>query len=168
MRRLKRSSKKTERTKITILQQDSQNLYSAYLTQQWPWEKIAPYQEALNAALEKYAQRFPDDVCLATIAEELARGQAQLWLVLKNKTQFSAFAITKIEITHTGKKRVVLSDLAGEGGLQLVKLIDKVEQWARTINAEEMHMFGRSGWAKMLSHHGYFRNLIHYRKVLNP
>nr|WP_208437260.1 hypothetical protein [Bartonella taylorii] len=153
---------------MTILQQDSQNLYSAYLTQQWPWEKIAPYQEALNAALEKYAQRFPDDVCLATIAEELVRGQAQLWLVLKNKTQFSAFAITKIEITHTGKKRVVLSDLAGEGGLQLVKLIDKVEQWARTINAEEMHMFGRSGWAKMLTHHGYSRNLIHYRKVLNP
>ncbi|WP_455465841.1 hypothetical protein [Bartonella sp. B39] len=151
-----------------IPQQGSQNIYSAHLTDQWSWEKIAPYKEALNTALEKYAQRFPDDVCLATITEELARGQAQLWLVLKNKTQFSAFAITKVEITHTKKKRVVLSDLAGEGGLELVKLIDKVEQWARTINAEEMHMFGRSGWAKMLSHHGYSRNLIYYRKVLNP
>lgn len=148
-------------------QNDRQNLYSAHLTNQWSWEKIAPYQDALNAALKKYAKRFPDDVCLATIAEELARGQAQLWLVLKNKTQFSAFAITKVEITHTGKKRVVLSDLAGEGGLKLVKLIDKVEQWARTINAEELHMFGRSGWAKMLDQHGYSRNLIHYRKVLN-
>ncbi|WP_208436201.1 hypothetical protein [Bartonella phoceensis] len=150
-----------------LRQKDRKNLYSVHLTQQWSWEKIAPYQEALNAALEKYVRRFPDDVCLATIAEELAKGQAQLWLVLKNKTQFSAFAITKIEITHTGKKRVVLSDLAGEGGLQLVKLIDKVEQWARTINAEEMHMFGRSGWAKMLKYHGYSRNLIHYRKVFN-
>ncbi|EJF97836.1 hypothetical protein LBE40_00410 [Bartonella taylorii] len=150
------------------LQHDSQNLYSAHLTNQWSWEKIAPYQDALNIALKKYAKRFPDDVCLATIAEELARGQAQLWLVLKNKTQFSAFAITKVEITHTGKKCVILSDLAGEGGLKLVKLIDKVEQWARTINAEELHMFGRSGWAKMLTHHGYSRNLIHYRKVLNP
>ncbi|CDO47427.1 hypothetical protein AT246_07580 [Bartonella henselae] len=147
---------------------ERQNSYSAHLTEKWSWQKIAHYQEALNAALKKYAQRFPDDVCLATIAEELARGQAQLWLVLKNKTQFSAFAITKVERTHTGKKRVVLSDLAGEGGLELVKLIDKVEEWARTIHAEEMHMFGRSGWSKMLSHHGYSRNLIHYRKVLNP
>ncbi|WP_455479207.1 hypothetical protein V4B17_05705 [Bartonella sp. B23] len=150
------------------LQQGRKNLYSVHLTNQWTWEKIAPYQEALNTALEKYAQRFPDDVCLAIIAEELAKGQAQLWLVLKNKIQFSAFVITKIEITHTGKKRVVISDLAGEGGLELVKVIDKIEQWAQTRNAEEMHMFGRSGWAKMLSNHGYSRNLIHYRKVFNP
>ncbi|MBB5074331.1 hypothetical protein HNQ69_001469 [Bartonella callosciuri] len=146
---------------------NSQNLYSVHLTDQWTWEKIAPYQKALNAALKKYAKRFPDDVCLKTIAEELATGQAQLWLILKNKTQFSAFAITKVEKTYRGKKRVVLSDLAGEGGLKLVKLIDKIEQWARSINAEEMHMFGRSGWAKMLVHHGYSRNLIHYRKALN-
>ncbi|EJF74111.1 hypothetical protein HWV54_02805 [Bartonella alsatica] len=153
---------------MTLQCDDNQNFYSAYLTDQWSWEKIAPYQEALNAALKKYAKRFPDDVCLEMIAEEIATGQAQLWLVLKNKTQFSAFAITKVEITHTGKKRVILSDLAGEGGLKLVKLINKVEEWARTINAEEMQMFGRSGWAKMLAHHGYSRNLIHYRKVLNP
>ncbi|WP_455480524.1 hypothetical protein V3564_05190 [Bartonella sp. B12(2025)] len=150
------------------LQQDSQNFYSAHLTDQWSWEKIARYQDAINAALQKYAKRFPDDACLATIAEEIAIGKAQLWLILKNKIQFSAFAITKVEITHTGKKRVVLSDLAGEGGLKLVKLIDKVEEWARTINAEEMHMFGRSGWAETLAHHGYSRNLIHYRKVLVP
>ncbi|WP_034460120.1 hypothetical protein [Bartonella koehlerae] len=147
---------------------ERQNSYSVHLTEQWSWEKVARYQEAINAALKKYAQRFPDDVYLATIAEELVRGQAQLWLAFKNKTQFSAFAITKVEITHTGKKRVILSDLAGEGGLDLVKLIDKVEEWARTIHAEEMHMFGRPGWSKMLSHHGYFRNLIHYRKVLVP
>ncbi len=155
---------KAKRAKIMML--ESQGLYSAHLTEQWPWGKIAPYQEALNAALKKYAQRFPDDVCLEKIAEEIATGQAQLWLVLKNKIQFSAFAITKVEITHTGKKCVVLSDLAGEGGLKLVKLIDEVEKWARTINADEMHMFGRTGWAKKLAHHGYSRNLIQYRKVL--
>ncbi|AGF76349.1 hypothetical protein [Bartonella vinsonii] len=149
-------------------QQGGRNLYSAHLTEQWSWEKIAPYQEALNAALNKYAQRFPDDVCLATIAEELATGQAQLWLVLKNKTQFSAFAITKIEKTQRGKKRVVLSDLAGEGGLELVPLIAKVEQWARSIHAGELHLLGRIGWAKMLARQGYSRNLIHYRKALVP
>ncbi|MBB4076216.1 hypothetical protein GGR08_000509 [Bartonella fuyuanensis] len=148
--------------------QDSQDLYSVHLTEQWSWEKIAPYQEALNAALKKYVQRFPDDVCLEKIAEEIIAGQTQLWLVLKNKIQFSAFAMTKVEITHTGKKYVVLSDFAGEGGLKLVKLIDKVEKWARTINAEEIHMFGRIGWAKKLAHHGYSRNLIQYRKVLVP
>lgn len=168
VKRLKKSSKRAEKTNVMIQQCNRENSYSAYLTAQWSWEKIAPYQEALNAALKKYAARFPDDVCLKTIAKELISGQAQLWLVLKNNSQFSAFAITKVELTHTGKKRVVLSDLAGEGGLQLVNLINKVEQWARTINAEEMQMFGRAGWAKRLSHHGYSRNLIHYRKVLDP
>ncbi|WP_019219590.1 hypothetical protein [Bartonella florencae] len=151
-----------------IIMQEKPNSYSAHLTEQWSWEKIAPYQKALNAAFEKYARRFPDDVCLQIIAEELIAGQAQLWLVLKNNRQFSAFAITKVESTHTGKKRVILSDLAGEGGLELVKLIDKVEAWARAINAEEMQMFARAGWGKMLTQHGYSRNLIHYRKVLKP
>ncbi|WP_144754611.1 MULTISPECIES: hypothetical protein [Bartonella] len=154
--------------KAKIIMQEHQDVYSAHLTQHWSWEKIAPYQEGLNAALKKYAQRFPDDVCLEKIAEEIATGQAQLWLVLKNKTQFSAFAITKVESTHTGKKCVILSDLAGEGGLKLVKLIDEVEKWARIIKAEEIHMFGRIGWAKRLAHHGYSRNLIQYRKVLGP
>lgn len=163
---LKGMREKVKRTKTMM--QDRQDLYSAHLTEQWPWEKIAPYQEALNGAFKKYAQRFPDDVCLEKIAEEIATGQAQLWLVLKNKIQFSAFAITKVESAHTGKKCVVLSDLAGEGGLELVKLIDEVEKWARKINAEEIHMFGRIGWAKRLAHHGYSRNLIQYRKVLGP
>lgn len=147
-------------------QKNSQNSYSIHLTDQWSWEKIARYQEAINAAMTKYVQRFPDDVCLKTVAEEIAKGQTQLWLILKNKTQFSAFGITKIEMTHNGKKRVVILDLAGEGGLKLVKLIDEVEEWARTINADEMLILGRSGWAKMLAHHGHAINLIHYRKVL--
>ncbi|EJF88018.1 hypothetical protein [Bartonella rattimassiliensis] len=150
------------------MMQERQDSYSAHLTEQWPWEKIAPYKEALNAAVKKYAQRFPDDVCLEKIAEEITTGQAQLWLVLKNKIQFSAFAITKVEITHTGKKCVVLLDLAGEGGLKLVKLIDKVEKWARKTNAEEIHLFGRTGWEKKLAQYGYSRNLIQYRKVLIP
>lgn len=159
---------KTENTKMMKLQYKRQDLYSAHLTEQWSWEKIEPYQTALNAALRKYAKRFPDDVCLATIAEEIATGQAQLWLILKNKSLFSAFAITKVEKTHTGKKRVLLSDLAGEGGLKLVKLIDKLEEWARKIHAEEVIMLGRPGWAKKLNHHGYSHNLTHYRKVLLP
>ncbi len=146
--------------------QGCQDVYSAHLTEHWSWKKIAPYQEALNAAFQKYVQRFPDDVCLEKIAEEIITGQAQLWLVLKNKIQFSAFAITKVERVHTGKKCVVLSDLAGEGGLKLVKLIEEVEKWARKIKAEELHMFGRTGWAKRLAHHGYSRHLIQYRKVL--
>ncbi|WP_246744095.1 hypothetical protein [Bartonella raoultii] len=165
-RLVRRHERSRERAKNIM--QEKPNAYSAHLTTQWTWKKIAPYQEPLNVALKKYVERFPDDVCLQTIAKELISGQAQLWLVLKNNRKFCAFAITKVETTYTGKKRVVLSDLAGEGGLQLVHLIKKLEEWARTINAEEVQMFARTGWAKMLKHHGYSRNLIHYRKVLTP
>ncbi len=159
---------KGKKAQNVATQQDSQDLYSIHLTNQWPWEKIVLYQEAINAAMQKYAKRFPDDVCLDAVAKEIAGGQAQLWLILKNETQFSAFAITKIEITHTGKKRVVILDLAGKGGLKLVKLVDQVEKWARTIHADEMLTMGRFGWSKMLGQHGHAINLIHYRKVLTP
>ncbi|WP_455473945.1 hypothetical protein [Bartonella sp. B30(2025)] len=151
-----------------IQQQANKNLYSVHLTNQWPWEKIAQYKNDINAAMTKYAKRFPDDVCLPIMAQEIAMGQTQLWIVLKNNTKFSAFVITKIEMTHTEKKRVVILDLAGEGGIKLVTLIGKIEEWARKINADEMLTLGRPGWAKMLAHHGYSRNLIHYRKVLIP
>ncbi|WP_349628729.1 hypothetical protein [Bartonella bilalgolemii] len=145
---------------------DHESLYSLHCTHQWPWEKMALYREAINAAMRKYAQRFPHDVCLKHVAEEIIGGQVQLWLILKNRTEFSAFGITKIEKTHDGKKRVVILDLAGQGGIKLVPLIDQLEQWARTIKVDEILTLGRSGWAKMLVHHGYAINLIHYRKVL--
>ncbi|WP_336279096.1 hypothetical protein [Bartonella sp. CB175] len=150
------------------LKQDRQNPYSIFLTNQWPWEKIKPYQNDINAAMKKYAKRFPDDVCLQTMALEIVTGKTQFWIILKNNTKFSAFVVTKIEVTRTGKKRVVILDLAGKGGANLVKLIDTVEKWARKINAEEILTFGRYGWAKKLAHHGYSLNLIHYRKVLAP
>ncbi|EYS89317.1 hypothetical protein [Bartonella bacilliformis] len=141
--------------------------YSLHLTHEWPWEKIEPYQGSINAAMNKYAKRFPDDVCLQSVAQEIANGQTQLWLILKNETDFSAVSITKIETTHTGKKRVVLLDLAGEGGLDLVPLIQHLEDWARTLKADEMLTMGRIGWAKRLRRHGHTFNLIHYRKVFN-
>ncbi|WP_336276963.1 hypothetical protein [Bartonella sp. CB178] len=149
-----------------IQKQDGQNPYSLHLTNLWTWEKIIRYKNCINSAVTKYAKKFPDDVCLHTMAREIAMGQTQLWVILKNNIKFTAFVITKIEVTHTGKKRVIILDLAGEGGVKLVKLIEQIEEWARAINADEMLMLGRSGWAKALAHHGYSRNSIHYRKVL--
>ncbi|AQX21855.1 hypothetical protein Bcsk_012450 [Bartonella sp. CDC_skunk] len=155
-----------KKAKIVTQRSDHEDFYSLHCTHQWSWEKMALYREAMNAAMRKYAQRFPHDVCLKHMAEEIIGGQAQLWLILKNRTEFSAFVITKIEKTHDGKKRVVILDLAGQGGIKLVSLIDQLEQWARTIKADEILTLGRSGWAKMLVHHGYAINFIHYRKVL--
>ncbi|MCZ2328878.1 hypothetical protein [Bartonella sp. F02] len=151
-----------------IQQQNTNNSYSIHLTDQWSWDKILLYQEEINEAMKKYAERFPEDVCLEMMAKEILNGQTQLWLILKNQTQFRAFVITKIEMTHNGKKRVVLLDLAGKGGLKLVKLIETIEEWARKINADEVLALGRVGWAKKLAQHGYATNLIHYRKVLKP
>ncbi|AQX28408.1 MULTISPECIES: hypothetical protein [unclassified Bartonella] len=158
--------KKAKKARIMIRQSENKDFYSLHPTHQWSWEKIALYREAINAAMRKYVRRFPHDVCLKHMAEEIIAGKTQLWLILKNKTEFSAFVVTKIERTHDGKKRVVILDLAGQGGVKLVPLIDQLEQWARTIDADEILTLGRSGWAKILVHHGYAINLIHYRKVL--
>lgn len=153
---------------MTHQKDNAQEGYTVHRTDQWSWEELSRYKEALNAAMQKYARRFPDDVCLGTVAQEIAHGRTQLWLILKESTQLAAFAVTKVERTHTGKKRVVLLDLAGEGGLKLVPLMDKLEEWARDMKADEVQTVGRSGWAKMLARRGYTINLIHYRKVLLP
>ncbi|ALE03065.1 hypothetical protein [Bartonella ancashensis] len=143
-----------------------QERYSLHLTNQWSWEEMKPYKNDINKAINKYTKRFSDDLCLKTMAQEIINGQTQLWLILKNEIDFSAFAVTKIDRTYTGKKRVVLLDLAGEGGPKLAHLIDKLEEWARTIKADEILTMGRMGWAKMLKYHGYTPDFIHYRKVL--
>jgi len=141
--------------------------YDIHLTQDWPHERMAPFGEEITRAMVKLAARFPDDIDLAEMARQIANGEVQLWLILDEKQKFSAFLTTQIEVTASGKKRVLLLELAGRGGIHLAGLIGKIEDWARGMGAVAICPIGRPGWQRVLKGHGYKPLIIRYGKELN-
>lgn len=140
--------------------------YSIHLTQGWPFERIAGYGPQITEAMRKIEERFPDDVSLEQMACNLVQGREQLWLILDENENFVAFVTSEIEITKTGRKRVLLLELAGDGGPNLADMIRPIENWAREIGAAEICPLGRIGWRKALARHGYRPEVIRYRKEL--
>ncbi len=140
---------------------------SIHLTQDWPLERLEKYGREITEAMNKLAARFPEYVSLELLASEIASGVQQLWLILDENDAFKAFVTTKtLTSAETGRTRVELCELSGEGGLNLVEMIKPIEEWARSIGADEINPVGRFGWRKELARFGYKPVVVRYRKVL--
>ena len=139
---------------------------SIYLTSEWSLEEIAPYSTAISVAMKKLEQRFPDDISIANLASNIAQGVEQLWLILNDKKEFVAFVTSQSEVTETGRKRLLLLELSGEGGPYLGDLIAPIEDWARQNGFNEICPIGRLGWRKILAKHGFAAKFVRYYKEL--
>ncbi|UXN03118.1 hypothetical protein [Bartonella sp. HY406] len=139
---------------------------SIYLTSEWSFDEIAPYSKAIGEAMKKLEQRFPDDISIANLARNIAEGVEQLWLILDEKKEFVAFVTSQKEVTETGRKRLLLLELAGEGGPFIADLIETIEVWARNNGFDEICPIGRLGWRKALAKHGYAAKFVRYYKEL--
>ena len=112
-----------------------------HLTTEWPFERVAKYGPEITAAMKKLVDRFPNEMTLQSLAE--------------------------IKVNDaTGYKTVLLLELAGDGGIDLVPMIAKVEAWAVSIGAKALTPIGREGWRKPLAKLGYKTDLVLYRKEL--
>lgn len=141
---------------------------SIHLTQDWPLERLARYGPEITQAMNKLVARFPDDLSVSEIADQLMRGEQQLWLILDEHEAFHAFATSEITTSEfTGRKRVMLCELAGDGGINLVDMIEPFEAWAREIGADEVCIVGRTGWRKPFAKHGYEPVVMRFKKELN-
>lgn len=139
---------------------------SIHLTLDWPYERIAQYGREITCAMKKLADRFPRDLTVKSMAQDIVSGKNQLWLILEGE-QFKAFVTSEIKVnSETGNKTVVLSELAGDGGIDLVALIHPIEEWARSVGATELTPVGRLGWRKALAKAGYEADIVLYRKEL--
>lgn len=137
-----------------------------HLTTDWPYERIAQYGKEITAAMKKLAERFPNDITVKALANDVISGKNQLWLILDGE-KFVAFVTSEIKInTETGHKTVVLNELAGEGGTDIVQMIEPIEEWARSIGAHSLTPVGRLGWRKALAKQGYEADIVLYRKDL--
>jgi len=140
--------------------------YVLHYVRDWPYARLAPYNQALTAAVNKLAARFPDDVAPAALAENIARGIADLWLITDEQAAFIAFLATEMEITAGGKKRLLLLELAGEGALALTALLPRLEDFARRQGAAAICPCGRLGWNRALARCGYKIATVKYTKEL--
>jgi hypothetical protein len=139
---------------------------SIHLTTEWPFEKVAAYGREITAAMKKLVERFPEDLTLESMAEEIISGKLQLWLILDGE-EFKAFVTSEIKVNEaTGRKTVQLMELAGDGGVDLVPMIADIEKWAIEIGAHELTPLGRDGWRKPLAKAGYRPKLTLYSKDL--
>lgn len=140
--------------------------YALHRTRFWPYAALKPYNAALTAAINRLAARFPDDISARVLAENLAAGRSDLWLILDEKQKFSAFLITETEIAQNGKKRLLLLELAGKGGVDLAALLPQLEAFARAEGAAEICPYGRLGWRRALLRRGYKIATVKYVKEL--
>lgn len=136
-------------------------------TYDWPIEKIVPYSRDLTAAIKKLCERFPDDLTVKSVMEDVLSGKHHLWLILDDNEQFKAFVTTEIFTSRfTEKKRLHLCDLGGEGGPHLADFILELEKFAAEQDITEIHAMGRIGWQKQLAKHGYHPIVFRYGKDL--
>lgn len=139
---------------------------SIHNTTDWPFERVARYGKDITAAMKKLVERYPNDLTLESMAEEIISGKQQLWLILDDE-EFKAFVASEIKVNDsTGRKGVQVMELAGDGGVDLTPLISEIEEWAISIGAQELTVLGRDGWRKPLAKVGYRPKLTLYSKDL--
>jgi hypothetical protein len=135
-------------------------------TTDWPAEKLLPYGAEITKAMHKLAARFPREVTVIHLAQEIIAGKKQLWLIMDGE-KFVSFVLTEIQTNDaTGKKTLFVPSLAGEDGIESVPLIAALEEWGRENGCDESAVFGRTGWKRSLAKEGYTMEMALFRKPL--
>ena len=121
---------------------------------QWPLDKILPYIESIKGLLLKFEAKWPDDVSLELLCEEIDSGAKQLWVVF-DAGEPRAVLLGSFKVTVTGFKRYEISAYAGELRQSETGLIKHIERYARKRGAVEMEARSRLGFRRVMRRHGY-------------
>jgi hypothetical protein len=137
------------------------------LTLGWSPLKFAQYTEPLTAAMKKLQDRFPREVEIGHLAEQIVSGKRQLWMILDDADEFISFVLTEIQINDaTGLKTLVIPSFAGAEGQATVPLVGALERWGKEQGCDECMVWGRLGWKPALAKEGYSLDLAIFRKPL--
>lgn len=136
------------------------------LTTDWSYERISAYGPQITAAFQKLEKKFPRDVEVQALFDDVMSGELMLWLIFDDD-EFRAVLLTRIEYRPRTKNRVLVgTDLAGDGGLELASLVTVLEEYADQEGLDEVILIGRMGWRKALSKLGYEVSTVNYRKPI--
>lgn len=129
------------------------------------WADLQHYGAELYEAMQKLTDRFPHDMTVRGLLEELLRGEKRLWLILE-EGRFVAFALTNIRtVEATGAKIAELVDLAGERVTEYAEpLFQALIDWSDREGATVDAVTGRDGWRKLLGKYGFKVYAVTYRR----
>jgi hypothetical protein len=110
------------------------------------WPFAAPW---LQIAIEANGEGYD----LAELMASFQSGNRQLWSSVGDT--YRGFLVTEVIQTHRGKEVHLI--LAGGYGLeQWFPELGVIELWARSLGANELKIWGRKGWERLLRKQGYF------------
>lgn len=138
----------------------------AVLTSDWDWDRLSRYTRDITTAFQKLQARFPRDIDIDHLAEEVMNGTRQMWLALDDDDKFVAVMLTQIDTNRLGAKTLLMPAFAGDASLSLLPLIPEVEKWAKEQGCDETWIYGRDGWGRKVPEYGYEKDMTVYRKRL--
>jgi len=106
------------------------------------WRYVEPH---LARAIEQQ-----DEYTKQEVYNSLKRAECQLWCSLRDDNRIEAALVTSIKKTSDGRLYCLLQACGGENLSNWDKYIQVVEEWAQSKGCEEMRIYGRRGWAKVL------------------
>lgn len=137
------------------------------LTNDWSFEKLAPYTKSVTAAMKKLQERFPREVDVGHLANEIISGKRQLWLILNDDDSFMSFVLSEIQTNNaTGLKTIVVPTMAGEDGPASVPLIAEIEKYGLEQGCDKSAVYGRAGWKRSVAKEGYELEMCIFGKPL--
>ena len=106
--------------------------------------------------MHKLVARFPREVTIKSLAEDIITGKQVLWLILEGD-EFRSFVLTEIKHNPaTDIKTSFVTSLAGEDGIDAVPLdtmADWVEPMRRFFEAPDLTAID---WLAVLTHWSFF------------
>ena len=106
---------------------------------------------------------FEDEFSIEDIFQKLKEQKMQLWTVRSEK--IICACVTRIEISKR-KKFLTILFVGGEDVFSWVEFIHLISDYAKFHGCEELRVFGRKGWGKVLNKYGFDNPLSLFRKKL--
>lgn len=122
-------------------------------------DQVYPMWRHVDQYIHDALQYSMGEMHLSDIYQELIMGTMQLWTVVEDNERICGAVVTKI--VQMPRKRILqLVCCGGENIARWIRFLQTIEEWASTLNIEEIRLYGRPGWKKLLRTEGYFQSYI--------
>lgn len=121
------------------------------------WEEVSPLIE--RALLYSDGKYKLDDILKGIKSRDL-----QLWAIARSK-KITTVMVTKI-ICYPQKKSLLMMLYSGDSTKDTSKFLPMIYGWAKYQGCEEVEMFGRPGWEKLLKSENFEKTFTVLRTKL--
>ena len=121
----------------------------------------------IMAAIRRFVEEYPNEASMESLVQELMFGKKQLWVVRNEEDVTVSVVLVEFEtVLSTGHCRCIVYAFAGDRGVEALPMLSQLEEYAKRYGAEEMRIFGRRGWKRLLEPQGYGEHAVVLSKDL--